>query len=115
MSWNSLGAVQMKKEVAEALAEVLAKNNQLYHVDLSNNCMDVEQCGMLARAILENQVLLGLHLNGNSAMIDNWGYIHVDNYYLNPKPQHLNVRILNPKNSMRIHKFVNEGFTISNC
>ena len=58
LSWNSLNSCA-HHAVATALATALANNKVLMHLDLSNNGLDVDDCAILANALVANHTILG--------------------------------------------------------
>jgi hypothetical protein len=82
-SWNCFGklasssaASRMSQcSVAEALGEALAGNISLTHLDLRHNQLGREDCSVLAKGFAENHTLLGIHMAGNNAHVDSYGFI----------------------------------------
>ncbi|KAJ0392781.1 hypothetical protein ATCC90586_002931 [Pythium insidiosum] len=77
LSWNSLDSNELlrPRAIVSALADALANNKVLVHLDLSNNHLDVEDCAVLAKQLELNQTLIGLHLSGNCGVMDTKGFI----------------------------------------
>ncbi|DAZ92574.1 TPA: hypothetical protein N0F65_012804 [Lagenidium giganteum] len=77
LSWNSLDSNELLKprSIVNALADALANNKVLSHLDLSNNHLDMEDCNILARQLEYNHTLVGLHMSGNCGSMDSRGYL----------------------------------------
>jgi Ran GTPase-activating protein (RanGAP) involved in mRNA processing and transport len=90
LSWNALGSsgpssasgaassssvVLRPRAVVTALADSLANNKVLAHLDLSSNRLDLEDCTLLAKQLESNQTLVGLHMSGNCAVMDSRGFL----------------------------------------
>ncbi len=58
LSWNSLHATN-SKSIVLALGSSLSINTSLVHLDISNNCLDFEDCKILATSLLSNHTLIG--------------------------------------------------------
>jgi Ran GTPase-activating protein (RanGAP) involved in mRNA processing and transport len=56
-------------------AAVLVMNESLTHLDFSHNAFDQLDCELLAEGVLNNRNLIGLHMTGNSAVVDHKGFI----------------------------------------
>ncbi|OQR99914.1 hypothetical protein ACHHYP_03940 [Achlya hypogyna] len=74
LSWNSLNSCA-HHAVATTLATALTNNKVLMHLDLSNNGLDLEDCTILANALVTNHTVLGLHMVGNQAYVDAKGFV----------------------------------------
>lgn len=77
LSWNALASSELVKPraVVSALADALASNKVLVHLDLSNNRFDVEDCAVLGKQLESNQTLIGLHMSGNCGAVDSRGFL----------------------------------------
>ncbi|KAL4168705.1 hypothetical protein KRP22_012103 [Phytophthora ramorum] len=93
LSWNALSSsgpsstsgngsttgtssgVLRPRAVVTALADSLANNKVLAHLDLSSNRLDLEDCTLLAKQLENNQTLIGLHMSGNCAVMDSRGFL----------------------------------------
>lgn len=77
LSWNALDSNELLKprSVVSALADALANNKMLVHLDISNNHLDLEDCSLLAKQLESNQTLIGLHMVGNCGTMDSRGYL----------------------------------------
>jgi Ran GTPase-activating protein (RanGAP) involved in mRNA processing and transport len=56
-------------------AAVLVMNESLTHLDISHNAFDQLDCELLAEGVLNNRSLIGMHMTGNSAVVDHKGFI----------------------------------------
>ncbi|GMF24386.1 unnamed protein product [Phytophthora lilii] len=74
-SSGSSGGVLRPRAVVTALADSLANNKVLAHLDLSSNRLDLEDCTLLAKQLESNQTLIGLHMSGNCAVMDSRGFL----------------------------------------
>jgi hypothetical protein len=72
LSWNAFGRGE---EGAQALADALAANSVLKHCDLRHNNMSASECAIVALGLEQNHTLLGLHVAGNSAVLDARGFM----------------------------------------
>ncbi|GLE08727.1 hypothetical protein PINS_up020128 [Pythium insidiosum] len=77
LSWNSLDSNELlrSRAIVSALADALANNKVLVHLDLSNNHLDMDDCALLAKQLELNQTLIGLHLSGNCGVMDTKGFV----------------------------------------
>ncbi|KAF1328778.1 Nlrc3 protein, partial [Globisporangium splendens] len=77
LSWNSLDSNELLKprSVVTALADSLANNKVLVHLDLSNNHLDTTDCALLAKQLESNQTLIGFHMSGNCGIVDTRGFL----------------------------------------
>lgn len=84
LAWNRLGSGRVPKgdsrkaeatRCAKLLAAIFQDCKTLFHLDLSYNGFDAEDCGILAAGLAKNQTLFGLHLVGNEATMDDLGFI----------------------------------------
>lgn len=48
------------------------------HVDLSFNSLNVDDIKVMGDGLNENSTILGIHLMGNQAKVDEKGFIHPD-------------------------------------
>ncbi|KAL3660704.1 hypothetical protein V7S43_014107 [Phytophthora oleae] len=69
------GGVLRPRAVVTALADSIANNKVLAHLDLSSNRFDLEDCTLLAKQLESNQTLIGLHMSGNCAVMDSRGFL----------------------------------------
>ncbi|OWZ19901.1 Ran GTPase-activating protein 1 [Phytophthora megakarya] len=72
---NNSAVVLRPRAVVTALADSLANNKVLAHLDLSSNRLDLEDCVLLAKQLESNQTLIGLHMSGNCAVMDSRGFL----------------------------------------
>lgn len=77
LSWNSLDSNELLKprSVVAALADSLANNKVLSHLDISNNHLDMDDCALLAKHLESNHALIGLHMSGNCGIVDTRGFL----------------------------------------
>eukprot|EP00930_Biecheleria_cincta_P025946 TRINITY_DN18386_c0_g1_i1.p1 TRINITY_DN18386_c0_g1~~TRINITY_DN18386_c0_g1_i1.p1 ORF type:complete len:1099 (+),score=210.25 TRINITY_DN18386_c0_g1_i1:139-3435(+) len=75
VGWNCLGQGSKSAQVAELLALVLRDSGSLYHLDISFNRFKSQDAGVLARGLRTNRTLWGIHLEGNSAVLDADGFM----------------------------------------
>jgi Ran GTPase-activating protein (RanGAP) involved in mRNA processing and transport len=78
LSWNALDANDLLKSpraIVTVLADALANNKVLTHLDLSNNRLDRHDCELLAAQLEQNHVLMGLHMSGNCGAMDSRGFL----------------------------------------
>lgn len=77
VSWNCLGQGSKSTNVAEQLALVLRDNDSLLHLDISFNRFKSQDAAVLARGLRANRTLWGIHLEGNSAVLDVDSFMHM--------------------------------------
>lgn len=87
LSWNALDSNDRLKPraVVTALADALANNKVLAHLDLSSNHLDVDDCALLSKQLESNHTLIGLHMSGNCGVVDSRGFLipkHTDSKLL---------------------------------
>lgn len=77
LSWNALDSNERlpPRAVVTALADALANNKTLLHLDVSNNRLDLADCALLATALERNQTLIGLHMSGNCGVVNSRGFL----------------------------------------
>ncbi|CAE8628737.1 unnamed protein product [Polarella glacialis] len=84
LAWNRLGSGRHpsavgKKQSSSRCARILASIFQdctvLFHLDLSYNGFDSDDCAILSQGLVSNRTLFGLHLVGNEATMDDLGFI----------------------------------------
>ncbi|TMW67056.1 hypothetical protein Poli38472_012172 [Pythium oligandrum] len=77
VSWNALHSNELlaPRAIITALSDSIANNKVLAHLDLSNNHLDMEDCGIFARYLAQNQTLIGLHMSGNCGIMDTRGFL----------------------------------------
>ena len=51
---------------------------KIYHLDLSNNYLEEKECSMIGEALLSNTTLIGLHMEGNGAILDCKGFLKIN-------------------------------------
>mmetsp|Transcript_55027 Transcript_55027/g.98086 ORF Transcript_55027/g.98086 Transcript_55027/m.98086 type:complete len:1062 (+) Transcript_55027:21-3206(+) len=78
---NCLGQGDGSSLVAEKLAVVLRDMDKLKHLDISFNRLRHKEVEVIGRGLAVNRSLWGLHVEGNSAVLDANGFLHtvVDN------------------------------------
>ena len=74
LSWNTIGASKSKSFPGQ-MAELLSTQENLVHLDISNNRLSSQDCTVIARGLSENHTLWGMHIIGNDAKIDAKGFI----------------------------------------
>lgn len=76
MSWNSMGL--HNSGFAKAFAEYIRTNDNLIHLDLSNNYIGKEDSKIIAEALTQNHTLYGFHFQGNTGYVDSKGFLIVN-------------------------------------
>lgn len=61
--------------MAKMLASVFQDCSTLFHLDLSYNKIRCSECAIIADGLRTNQTLFGLHLVGNEASVDEYGFV----------------------------------------
>eukprot|EP01029_Cantina_marsupialis_P004769 TRINITY_DN14985_c0_g1_i3.p1 TRINITY_DN14985_c0_g1~~TRINITY_DN14985_c0_g1_i3.p1 ORF type:complete len:916 (-),score=232.05 TRINITY_DN14985_c0_g1_i3:194-2941(-) len=87
ISFNAFGS-SAKQSALIALSEAFKVHPTLYHVDLSHNMLNAADCEVLGEALKENHIIIGLHMEGNSAWTDSRGYIVLDHRARDPTLSH---------------------------
>ena len=75
-TWNNLGTLIPAVGKLALAIHNLFKAGVLKHIDISYNQINHLECFKLGTLIKENHSLLGLHMNGNEAFLDPFGFIH---------------------------------------
>ena len=57
------------------LAEALTSHKTLIHVDISNNSLSSEDTEKISEKISNNHTILGIHMSGNHANVDELGFL----------------------------------------
>lgn len=99
LSWNSIGSLKSKK-FATQLAEVLQTQDNLIHLDISQNKIKAEDMNIVATSLELNHSLWGFHVVGNEAYVDSKGFLHAEKQELNQESlatQHLDHRMCGTK------------------
>lgn len=68
-----------RHEYARAWAECFRRNTDLIHVDISHNNLRTLEMEVIAEGLKSNHTILGIHIMGNEAEIDNKGFVEADN------------------------------------
>jgi len=77
LSWNCLGQGPHHELVAGTLGSIFRDCAMLLHLDISYNNFGAEDCSLLADCLIQNHTLWGLHVEGNAAVLDADGFLHV--------------------------------------
>lgn len=75
LGWNCLGTGPQRDSVVRLLASIFKECDILFHLGLSFNQLGSEDCTILAQGLQDNHTLWGLHMDGNSAVLDSDGFI----------------------------------------
>jgi len=72
-------SIELDISKAEAWGACFQNNKTLLHLDISHNGFDSEEVKILAEGLLENQTILGVHMEGNEGKTDALGFVsHLD-------------------------------------
>ena len=74
VSYNSLAKCEDRRST-HAWARGLRKHKKLIHLMLSYNAFDYEDCRILADGLSKNNILLGIHFDGNEGQINARGHL----------------------------------------
>jgi len=74
LSWNTIG-VTKNKVFANKLAELLSTQDNLVHLDISNNRLSSFDCAIISKGLEENHSLWGMHIIGNEGKLDTKGFM----------------------------------------
>lgn len=74
ISGNRLGSDSLML-AAKKLSEFVANHKKLVHLDISNNCLEKDECQVIAEGLCKNHTILGVHIAGNKAEVDSLGFI----------------------------------------
>jgi len=75
LSWNYLGG---NKSYTRCMAESLPKLQVLIHLDLSFCSFSEEESRLLAEGFRGNQIIYGLHFEGNFGYVNHRGFVVVE-------------------------------------
>jgi len=93
LSWNSIGRSKTKVFVKQ-LAENLANQENIVHMDLSHNKIKREDCKNIAEALKPNHTLWGFHFGDNEGyVLDAKGYLVEDTVHVPLGINHVEHRI----------------------
>ena len=92
LSWNIIGTSK-SNAFPRQMAELLLENENLVHLDLSNNRLSAADCSQVSKALSDNHTLWGMHIIGNAARMDAKGYMTTDTLDKNVSSEHLSHRI----------------------
>jgi len=68
-------ALTARHDYASSWAECFKRNADLIHVDISNNNLRLLEMEIIAEGLKTNHTILGIHIMGNEAEIDNKGFV----------------------------------------
>lgn len=77
LSWNAI-ASPLGDNSIPSFGKAIKQNSKLYHLDLSNNYLDQNDCKIIGDALVSNTTLIGLHMDGNGAILDNKGFLQLN-------------------------------------
>ncbi|MDR3547220.1 MAG: hypothetical protein P4M11_02900 [Candidatus Pacebacteria bacterium] len=92
LSWNTVGATK-SRAFPTKMAELLSTQENLVHLDLSNNRLDADACEIISKGLKDNHTLWGVHIIGNEAKVDAKGFMHAGKAETNVACEHLAHRI----------------------
>ncbi|CAE8636874.1 unnamed protein product [Polarella glacialis] len=69
------GLASGSRIIAGLIANILRGNMFLQHLDLAHNRFSSQDAEILAQGLAQNHVLLGLHIEGNAAVLDPDGFL----------------------------------------
>merc|ERR550534_1074216 len=75
LSWNCLSTPPNAWRLASLLGTIFRDVACLFHVDLSFNHFNASNCQKLQDGLQDNSTLVGLHLLGNAAIVDPFGFV----------------------------------------
>lgn len=78
IAWNRLGSKATNSQTtrsAKLLCSIFEDCKAMFHMDLSYNGFGAEDCAVMAAGLAKNHTLFGLHLVGNEATVDDFGFI----------------------------------------
>jgi hypothetical protein len=58
-----------------AWGEALESNTSLIHLDISNNHIGEISCRIISSKIIFNHTLYGIHIAGNTCIVDSCGFL----------------------------------------
>jgi hypothetical protein len=67
---------QSNCEGSDSQGEVLSRKNNLLHLNICNNSLDIAECSIIEKGLAKNNSLFGLPVCGNSCSIDSLGFLH---------------------------------------
>jgi len=75
ISWNALSTRPFCTRICKCLGSIFRENDNLFHLDISFNRLIASDMEHIAEGLQYNTTLMGLHVTGNEAMIDPFGYL----------------------------------------
>lgn len=78
LGWNLIGeeAIGGLGSAVQELVELLSKNHNIVHIDLSNNGFSFAESTLIGKALEHNHSVYGIHFEGNSGWVDWKQFIH---------------------------------------
>lgn len=77
LSFNSLGKSMNRITCAPQIGEFLSKDNEMIHLDLSNNQFNKYDSLIISQGLVPNKTLYGFHYTGNYGYVDSRGFLIV--------------------------------------
>jgi Ran GTPase-activating protein (RanGAP) involved in mRNA processing and transport len=108
LSWNSMGR-EDSIEIAQSMSDALMSNTKLVHLDISYNNFTLEECKIIGEGLMNNHTLLGLHVDGNSCVVDSRGFIKPTSSGLKGDTGHYYRRIIDSP------KYIHHNNIVRNC
>ena len=68
----------MELLIGRTWGQALKHNRSLIHLDLSKNDIGEEICRLIGKGLKKNHTLFGLHMAGNTCMVNCFGHIKFD-------------------------------------
>lgn len=72
---------KQKVQAAQVWSNCFKTNTTLMHVDISHNDMQWPEMEVIGEGLKSNHTILGIHVKGNQAQVDSWGFIEPLNSY----------------------------------
>ena len=74
IAFNAFGKCENRIAV-RSLARCLKRHQSLMHLDISNNRLSSVDCEVIGKALEQNRILRGLHVQGNDGYVDARGFL----------------------------------------
>ncbi|KAL4456118.1 hypothetical protein ABPG74_014079 [Tetrahymena malaccensis] len=78
ISYNTLGKSVNKNTCAPQICEFITNNQELRHLDLSNNYFNYQDSVDIAAALEKNKTIYGFHFAGNVGYVDSRGFLIIE-------------------------------------
>ena len=74
LSWNAIISPLSDNSIA-SFGKAIRKNSNIFHLDISNNNFEAADTKVVIDALAANTSIIGIHMDGNGAVMDNRGFL----------------------------------------